>query len=297
VTIPDGIILIDKPAGITSHDVVAALRRALHIRRIGHGGTLDPGATGLLLVLVGRATRLAEYLGGGAKVYEATIRFGIATDTDDADGRVIGTGPLPRVSFAQMHASRERFLGRIGQVPPTYSAVHHQGERAYKAARSGKTLALEARTVHIEAIDLVAWNPPDLDIRVTCQSGTYIRSLARDWGGSLGSVAHLRALRRVRSGVFDVADSLTLLDAERLIVGGDLASVIRSPIPALIGALKQVAKLPPDEAERFAHGTTIERASGAVGRHVVLSSEGMFLGVADQRSDGMLVPRVVWSPA
>jgi len=305
MTIPDGIILIDKPAGISSHSVVSKLRRVLGVRRIGHGGTLDPGATGLLVIFVGRATRLADYLGSGLKRYDATIRFGIATDTDDADGKVVATGPLPLVTVEEMSRSRERFLGEIEQVPPAYSAVQVKGRRAYKAARKGEALDLRPRTVRIEAIDIVRWEPPDLDVRVACRSGTYIRSLARDWGRSLGSEAHLVRLRRERSEPFDVQRALTLEEVERWTKAGDLSTVVKSPLPALVETLGRLVQIGSDEAERFIHGASV-RVIGCVpgpsgGGPAVVTSAGSLIGLADGRSekDGsaiLLQPRLVWAP-
>ena len=241
---PDGIVLVDKPRGLTSHDVVSRLRRRLRIRRVGHGGTLDPGATGLLVLFVGRATRLAPYLGGGTKVYLATVRFGAATDTDDADGSVTATAPVPDLTADQMRESSRPFVGRLEQIPPAISAVHHRGRRAYALARRGESVALEPRLVSVDAIEVLRWSAPDLTVRITCGTGTYIRSLARDWGASLGTVAHVSELRRERSGPFCLAQATTLDDLESC-AEGDTAVAIRSPVPALRETIGQSVSLEP----------------------------------------------------
>lgn len=274
------------------------------VRRIGHGGTLDPGATGLLVIFVGRATRLAEYLGGGVKQYDATIRFGVATDTEDADGEEIETAPVPHVGLEEMTESRKRFLGQIEQVPPAYSAVHVGGSRAYKVARRGQEINLQPRTVRIEAIEVLGWRPPDLDVRVTCHGGTYVRSLARDWGRSLGSVAHVARLRRERSEPFDVRDTLTLEDVERRVAEGSASSVIASPLPALVAVLGRTAEIEPRHARQFARGAAVPFGSSGEAMagtdRVVVTSHGAFVGLAEVRRDrlgAVLEPRVVWSPA
>lgn len=304
-TIPDGIILVDKPAGITSHGVVRKLRRVLRAQRIGHGGTLDPSATGLLVVFVGRATRLADYLGSGLKVYDVTIRFGIATETDDAAGEAVETAPVPQVSLGELSKHRERFLGEIKQVPPAYSAVHVNGKRAYEAARKGNKVDLEPRTVRIEAIEIIRWEPPDLDVRVACHRGTYVRSLARDWGRSLSSAAHVARLRRVQSYPFDVSNALSPEEVERRVVVGDASSVVRPPLPALIETLHRVADVAPEDARRFSQGGTISIGAPVDNRSstpVVVTTHGSFVGLADaewlsEANAFVLHPRFVWSPA
>lgn len=207
-----GILNIDKPAGWTSHDVVARLRRITGVRRIGHAGTLDPLATGVLVVCVGAATRLAEYLMAGDKRYEATLRLGVETDTWDADGRVVAQGDASGVDVARFEAACARFVGEIEQTPPLYSAIKRDGQPLYRLARRGEQVRVDPRPVTIHSIALRSFTPPLATIDVTCSKGTYIRALAHDLGVALGCGAHLAALRRLRSGAIEV-DSAVALDA------------------------------------------------------------------------------------
>ncbi|HVD59364.1 MAG TPA: tRNA pseudouridine(55) synthase TruB [Gemmatimonadaceae bacterium] len=206
----EGLLLADKPAGVTSHDVILAARRAYNERSIGHLGTLDPFATGLLLLLFGRSTRLATFIVAEPKVYEAEIRFGSETDTDDLTGEVVRTAELPDVAAIQ-NGIRE-LTGDLMQVPPAYSAKSVDGERAYDAARRGEHLELAPAPVHVESWKITDITPESLRATITCGQGTYIRALARDLGRMTGSAAHLASLRRVRCGDFDVRDAATLAD-------------------------------------------------------------------------------------
>ncbi len=210
----DGLLLVDKPAGVTSHDVVNVARRALGERRIGHAGTLDPFATGLLVLLVGRATRLLPYVSGDPKVYEATIRFGAETETDDLHGAVARRAPPPPAAAIQTAVAQ--LTGDLDQLPPAYSAKRVDGQRAYALARAGTTVTLAPARVRVDGWELLrsrdgSGDPvAELDVRITCGPGTYIRALARDLGRLVDSAAHLTALRRTRSGAFDVADSVSV---------------------------------------------------------------------------------------
>lgn len=208
---PEGLLLVDKPAGITSHDVVDAVRRAYGERSVGHLGTLDPFATGLLLVLVGRSTRLATFLDIEPKVYDAVITFGAETDTDDSTGEVTRRGVIP--SDADVRAAITTLTGELMQVPPAYSAKKVAGRRAYAAARSGEELELAPARVTVHGWDAGVIAGGDLSAKITCGGGTYIRALARDLGRASGSAAHLSSLRRIRIGKFGVADAVT---ADRL---------------------------------------------------------------------------------
>lgn len=203
-----GLLLVDKPAGMTSHDVVQHVRRIYGERSIGHLGTLDPFATGLLVLLLGRATRLATFIDADPKVYEATIRFGSETDTDDATGTVIRTAPAPRE--VDVRSAVKSLTGTVAQVPPAYSAKSVDGTRAYDAARRGEPLELAAVNVTVHSWDLRAITDDSVSAVITCSSGTYIRALARDLGRLTDSAAHLEQLRRTRSGEFDVRDAATL---------------------------------------------------------------------------------------
>lgn len=203
-----GLLLIDKPAGMTSHDVVQRVRRIYGERSIGHLGTLDPFATGLLILLLGRATRLATFIDAEPKVYEAVIAFGAETDTDDATGTVIRTASLPPAS--DITKAVACLTGTISQVPPAYSAKSIDGTRAYDAARRGEPLQLPAVEVTVNSWDLGAYRDGKLPAVITCSGGTYIRALARDLGRLTSSAAHLAALRRTRAGNFDVSNAATL---------------------------------------------------------------------------------------
>jgi tRNA pseudouridine55 synthase len=203
-----GLLLVDKPGGMTSHDVVQHVRRIYGERSIGHLGTLDPFATGLLVLLIGRATRLATFLDTEPKVYDATMKFGSETDTDDLTGTVIRTADLPRES--DVLSGLEKLTGRISQVPPAYSAKSVDGTRAYDAARRGEPLDLPAVDVTVHSWDVRELRGDTLSALITCSSGTYIRALARDLGRLASSAAHLSSLRRTRVGEFDVRDAATL---------------------------------------------------------------------------------------
>jgi tRNA pseudouridine55 synthase len=206
----DGILNINKPAGLTSHDVVARVRRLTGQRRVGHAGTLDPMATGVLLVCLGQATRVAEYLMRGQKVYRATARLGIATDTYDAEGSITQVVPSPEVSRAQVEQVLAAFLGLVQQAPPPYSAVRQGGQPLYKLARRGIAVQAVPRPICIAAIDLVDWQPPSLTVEIRCSPGTYVRSLIHDMGQALGSGAHVTALTRLASGSWRLEESVPL---------------------------------------------------------------------------------------
>jgi len=208
----DGAILIDKPAGPTSHDVVDAIRRQFGIKKVGHCGTLDPNATGLLILVLGRGTKLSEKLMGDDKVYEGTIKFGQATDSYDADGEVLETKPVPPLTVEQLNELAAQFIGDLMQVPPMVSAIKKAGVPLYKLARQGVEVAREPRLVHIYNFRFTNYFEPLGQFRVACTKGTYVRSLAHELGQKIGCGAHLAVLRRTTSGRFDVADA-TPLDA------------------------------------------------------------------------------------
>jgi tRNA pseudouridine55 synthase len=206
---PSGLLLLDKPSGPTSHDMVAAVRRGTHEKRVGHAGTLDPLATGLLVLCLGAATRLSEYLLEKDKRYLARVRFGQATNTYDAEGRVTSTSEaLP--AREQAEAALEQFRGTIRQRPPAFSAIKRGGQKAYELARRGEAVDLEPRSVTIYQLQLTEWSPPECVLDVHCSAGTYVRSLAHDLGQALGCGAHLTALRRTASGHFQVEQAVML---------------------------------------------------------------------------------------
>jgi tRNA pseudouridine55 synthase len=214
-----GILNVDKPSGVTSHDVVVAIRRASGQRRVGHAGTLDPLATGVLLVCIGKATRVSEYLMASPKTYRAEIHLGISTTTDDREGEVTLTQPVD-LSLERLEETLARFVGRIQQVPPVYSAIKRKGQPLYRLARQGQTPTVPPREVEIYRLRLIRWDPPFLYVEVECGPGTYIRALARDVGDALGCGAHLASLRRTKSGRFCIEHAVSLYEAEKALASG-----------------------------------------------------------------------------
>ena len=200
----DGLLLVDKAGGLTSNQVVERVRRATRLRHAGHAGSLDPMATGLLLVALGEGTKLTEILMDAGKTYEAGIRLGEATETEDREGRVVATAPVPDLDAPRIEAVLAGFRGDIQQVPPRYSALKVDGVRAYERARGGEDFELKSRVVRVYELELLAYEAPEIRVRVRCGRGTYIRSLARDIGRALGTEAHLGALRRTRVGPYAV---------------------------------------------------------------------------------------------
>jgi len=206
----DGLLLVDKPAGWTSHDAVAYIRKTLWIKRVGHTGTLDPDATGLILVLIGKATRLARYFDWDKKGYSAVMELGYETDTEDASGQITMECPLPELEQGQVEEVFRRFTGEIEQVPPMYSAIKVGGERLYKKARAGEDVERAPRKVFIEELRLTEIDGPLVSFETVCSKGTYIRTLCRNLGKALGSCAHMKSLRRTKVGDYLVQDSLGL---------------------------------------------------------------------------------------
>lgn len=229
---PAGLLVLDKPKGWTSHDVVERARKVTRVRRIGHAGTLDPLATGVLVLLVGQATRLAEFLLGHDKRYRATIHLGIRTDTDDAEGQILSEQPV-EVSRESFEETLRSFVGEILQTPPAFSAIRQGGERLYEKARRGEAVTPPPRRVRIHELRLVEWNPPRATIEIACSAGTYIRALARDIGERLGCGAHLTELRRLASGPFTLADAIPWELLEAAARAGDWLRYLRPMADAL----------------------------------------------------------------
>ena len=217
----DGALLVDKPAGPTSHDVVDVIRRRFGIKKVGHCGTLDPNATGLLIIVLGRGTKLSEKLMSDDKVYEGTIKFGEATDSYDADGELTGSLPVPPLTLDELNQAAAPFVGDLMQTPPMVSAVKKGGVPLYKLARKGLEVPREPRLVHIYSFAFATYQEPLAEFRIACTKGTYVRSLAHDLGQKIGCGAHLAALRRVSSGKFNVADAAPL-DAILNLAPGEL---------------------------------------------------------------------------
>jgi tRNA pseudouridine55 synthase len=206
----DGILNINKPIGMTSHDVVAKVRKLLKQKRVGHAGTLDPAASGVLPICVGQGTRVAEYLSEGGKAYTADILFGVVTDTYDAEGSIVRTVSTESLTLDEVEQVLPSFLGPQMQMPPRYSAIKLQGQPAYKRVRAGEEVTLESRPITITQLDILAWQPPKLTLAIECSKGTYIRSLAYDLGERVCCGAHLVGLVRTRSGPFMLSESITL---------------------------------------------------------------------------------------
>jgi tRNA pseudouridine55 synthase len=254
-----GILNVDKPPGITSHDVVDAVRRMAGQRKVGHAGTLDPMATGVLLLCLGSATRVAEYLMAGRKQYRATVVLGTTTDTYDADGEIIHSGGRTDFDLSEIEAAVSRFVGQIRQVPPMYSALKKKGQPLYKLARQGQEVVREARPVEIDHIELLDWSPPSLVLELTCSPGTYVRSLAHDLGQQLGSGAHLAALVRLASGRFTLAEAVSLQRLEEAFRHQQEESYLLALDEAFLDWPALI--LGTADAQRVAHGQSVSRVT------------------------------------
>jgi tRNA pseudouridine55 synthase len=232
---PDGILNLDKPRGPTSHDVIDRVRELTGVRRVGHAGTLDPMATGVLLVCVGKATRVSEYLMAGQKIYRARVRLGVTTDTYDAEGQVVASASVDPVEIrrAEVETALASFRGTIEQVPPMYSALKHKGKPLHELARRGIEVKREPRRVEILRLELTGWEPPECTLEATCSPGTYVRALAHDLGQVLGCGAHLTGLARLASGGFGLEDAVTL-DAFAQTAAQDRWSDLLHPIDAAL---------------------------------------------------------------
>lgn len=288
----EGILNIDKPGGMTSHDVVNRIRRLTGIRRVGHAGTLDPLATGVLLVCLGRATRLVEYLVGQPKIYEAVIRLGQSTDTYDADGEILIERSVDDVSPERLVEKLAQFRGVIQQLPPMYSAVKRDGQPLYKLARQGIEVERAAREVTIHTLELLDFTLPDVRLRVTCSSGTYIRSLAHDLGETLGCGAHIRALRRTAVGDYTAQDAAPLLEL-------DAASLAASLQPS-DSAVAQLPRLDLSELDTQSAllGQRVVRAGEAPAAALVRAYDpaGRFIGILAEAKDHSWQPHKIFHP-
>jgi len=288
-----GFLVLDKPAGLSSHSCVGRVRRAYGLKRVGHGGTLDPAVTGVLPIALGPATRLLPYLTGD-KTYRGVIQLGVRTDSDDLEGEVLERKPVPALVDAELEAALDRFRGTIQQRPPAVSAVHVNGERAYKLARAGVALELQARSVSVHHLGLLSWTPDQgqLELEVNCSAGTYIRSIARDLGDALGCGGALARLRRTEALGFGLQQSVSLeqLDQE--------------PRPLLVDPLNALANLPrhplePEQLQGWRCGRLQDcdprwEADTAV---VVVSPDGNLAGMARVQATGTLQPRLVLDAA
>lgn len=280
-TAADGLVIIDKPAGVTSHDVVARLRRVCATKAVGHAGTLDPMATGVLVIGIERATKLLGHLTASTKSYDATIRLGVATNTEDAEGDVTAITPAGHIGDAAIHAAVAAFRGDILQVPSSVSAIKVDGVRSYTRARAGESFELPARPVSIASLDVTAIRRSDdvvdVDVSVTCSAGTYIRALARDVGAALGVGAHLTALRRTAAGRFTLADAIAMPEP------GDVITML--PLHDVLARAYAVVALDAVQTAQVRHGIRIPAApdapSGLVG---LISADGIVLALSEARA-------------
>jgi tRNA pseudouridine55 synthase len=285
-----GILVLDKRAGVTSFDAVAEVRRRLRTRRVGHAGTLDPGATGVLPILIGEATKLMPYLVDQDKEYRATLRLGLTTDTLDAGGRVLATAPVPALTPAQAQAACRPFVGRIRQVPPMYSAVHHGGRRLYELARQGIEVDRKPRDVVVHAIEVEEIGAGRLTLRVVCGKGTYVRVLAADLGAVLGCGAVVEQLVRTRVGPFDLAAALRWAELT-VLASAALWARLQPPEAALAGW--PAVQLDLLAARHFVHGQAVETAGPHhAGLLRVHAADGTFLGVGEGMVGGKRIKPV-----
>jgi len=310
-TAPDGLVVVDKPQGWTSHDVVGRMRRLAGTKKVGHAGTLDPMATGVLVVGVGRATRLLTYVVGAEKEYVTTIRLGVGTTTEDAEGEVTATTGAAGVTAAGVHRAAATLTGDLLQVPSAVSAIKVDGERAYARVRAGERVELPARPVTVSAFEVTDVRPGpdvpaddgttlptiDVDARVVCSSGTYVRALGRDLGAALGVGAHLVALRRARVGGYDLAGASTL---EQLEAQADADGVLATlPLADAARATFPVRELDAADAAALGHGRALPPA-GEPGVHAAIGPDGTLVAlVEDAEGKGGLLarPAVVFAPA
>jgi tRNA pseudouridine55 synthase len=287
-----GLVVVDKPGGMTSHDVVSRVRRLARTRRVGHGGTLDPMATGVLVIGVEKATRLLTYVIGSTKEYRATIRLGQSTVTDDAEGDVVSTVDAAGVSPEDVTAALAALTGEISQVPSAVSAIKINGVRSYARVRSGEEVALAARPVTVSRLDVLAIRPAgpvvDVDVDVACSSGTYVRALARDAGAALGVGGHLTALRRTAVGEFRLAEAATLDElAER-------DDPVTMPLAAAASRSFRRRDATEDEARVLSHGGPLA-VIGVPEPYAVFAPDGTVLAIVRER-DGKARPEVVLVP-
>lgn len=288
-----GFLNLNKPFDWTSHDCVARVRKLLRLKRVGHAGTLDPAATGVLPIALGKATRLLQYLPGN-KAYKATIRFGVRTTTDDLQGEIITSQPCAELSLAVVKTALPQFEGKIEQIPPSYSAIQVDGKRLYDLARQGATVAVPARIVEVFQIAVLEWRAgdfPELDLAIACGSGTYIRAIARDLGTILETGGTLAALTRTESSGFNLTDSLTLTDLEAQLQAG----IFNPTLPDAPLQHLPSETLPATSAQKWCQGQQIPINLDFSGIVRVYSEETRFLGIG-QLENGVLIPQMVFEP-
>ena len=306
---PDGLLIVDKPAGVTSHDVVARCRRLASTRKVGHAGTLDPMATGVLVVGIGRATRLMGYVSRATKGYDATIRLGMSTVTDDAEGETLATADASRLDDDAIRAAVAHFVGSLEQVPSSVSAIKVNGRRAYARVHAGEEVQLAARQVHVAAFTVVSLRRADtvvdVDVSVECSTGTYVRALARDVGAHLGVGGHLTALRRTRVGAYSIDDASTLEAMASLSTGLPvipLDTVARRQFPSYVVGATMVDAIRNGRPIEGQLGDLAVVTAGASRAHAgsevvaLLGPDGRFLALYSQE-DSLAKAVAVFSPA
>jgi tRNA pseudouridine55 synthase len=287
-----GVLVVDKPVGLTSHDVVQIIRKGTGIRRAGHTGTLDPRASGVLVILLGPAVRLSEYVSASDKRYQATIRLGQSTTTYDSEGEVSGApANLDKLSEEAFEDILLDFVGEIQQVPPAYSAVKVQGKKAYERAREGEDVQLEPRTINVYSLELLEWAPPEVVVDVFCSSGTYVRSLANDLGERLSVGAYLVGLRRTKSGRFTLRDAVSLRRLRESFQMGDWSQFL-IPASEALGDWPAV-ELTADEVELIRHGHRIAAEEGSEGWARAITEQGDLVALIEY-VDGEWQPRKVF---
>ena len=297
ITSLNSLLVVDKERDWTSHDVVARMRGIIGQRRIGHTGSLDPAATGVMLLCLGQATRLVEYMVHSKKCYEGEIVLGITTDTDDAEGVPIKTNSVPGMEEnLDLEKICSKFLGTIQQVPPIYSAVKIRGQRAYSIARSGRKPDLQSRTVSIYELTLIRKCFNRLSIFVTCGPGMYVRSLARDIGTAIGTGGHLSSLRRVTNGSFNVEDAHTISEIENLMNQGRIGEVLIDLDKGILNLETLVVAMP--EAKKIRNGQSIAHPAALSEIPKIMrcyDEEDRFLGIVQSRDDGFIYPKKILS--
>ena len=288
----NGIVLLDKPAGITSNRALQIVRRLYDARKGGHTGSLDPFATGMLPLCLGEASKTAAFMIDANKSYLAVARLGEATDTGDIDGTVVSSGDIPELTEETVKAVLSGFVGQIEQIPPMYSALKHQGQPLYKLAREGKTVERKARSVHIHSLELLRLDGNELEFRVLCSKGTYVRTLAEDIAGALGSCAHLVSLRRLHVDPFDTDDMVAMEQLENAAEAGGLEAYLL-PVDAGLGTWP-IVRLNDEESAGFRHGRVLKRSGEPSGWVRVYGPSDQALGLAECTGDGLLKPRRVF---
>ena len=287
-----GILLLDKPAGMSSNQAVQKVRWLYQARKAGHTGTLDPFATGMLPICLGEASKTAAFMLDADKSYEACARLGVATETGDPEGDVIREEAVPPLDAGRIDAAMEAFRGDIEQVPPMYSALKHEGQPLYRLAREGREVERKARQVTIHILELIAWEPPELRFRVRCSKGTYIRTLAEDLAAALGTCAHLVALRRTASGAFD-EPMISLEELEARVASGDPESLLLPPDAGL--RHWPIVTLEAKSATRFSHGNPVHAADAPGGWARVYGPAGVILGLGECDTAKQLKPKRIFN--